>query len=122
MAPCSQLSELGSCPSVSIAFFAISVLVGTMLQYLDMGTLQSIITVDGAFRISTELMVGDALTICCVLKSTGAVNGDSSWTIGPPESIIIPVSQPLWRLRISPTGGILLITEISDCRGLISSA
>ena len=96
-------------------------LVGTILQYLDIGTLRSTVTIDGASRISTELMFG-ARTICCELRSMGAVLNDSSWAIGPLESILNSASPPLWWLRISRTGEIFLISEISDCRRLICSA
>ena len=88
----------------TLVFFAIRLLVCTMLQYLDSRTLRSIITIDGALLVSTELMLEDAYTICCELRSKGAVLGDSSWAIVPLESILISVSSPLWRLRISPAG------------------
>ena len=128
----SKLDALSALSSISIlsndlslfdtlVFFAISVLVCTILQYLDSLTLRSIITVDGASLVSTELMFEDASTICCEFKSEGAVLGDSSWAIGPLESILESVSSPLWRSRISPAG-ILLITRISDWRRLICSS
>ena len=79
--------------------------------------MQSIITVDGASLVSSELMFGDASTICCELRSIGAVLGDSSWAIGPLESILNSASPPLWWLRFSPAGEILLIFEISDVGG-----
>ena len=66
-------------------------------------------------------MSDDAAITCCVLRLVGAVTGDSSWAIGPLESILDSVSPPLWWLRISPAGEILLISEISDCKRLICS-
>ena len=85
----------------TLVFFASSVLIGTILQYLDSWTLRSIITIDGALLVSTELMLEDASTICCELRSKGAVIGDSSWAIVPLESILNTVSSPLWWSRIS---------------------
>ena len=126
----SKLDALSALSSISIlsndlsvvdalVYFAISVLVCTMLQYLDSRTLQSIITIDGALLVSTELILENASTICCGLRSKGAVVGDSSWVIGPLESILISVSSPLWRLRISPACEILLISEICSAISLI---
>ena len=45
----------------SIRRWAISVLVGAMMQYLEIGTLRSIITVDVAFRILFCIQVSDRI-------------------------------------------------------------
>ena len=57
-----------------------------------------------------------------LFRSRSAVLDDSSWAIGPLESILESASSPLWRLRISPSGEILLITRISDWIRLICSS
>ena len=61
----------------TLYFFAISVLVGTILQYLEIFTLRSAITVGRAFPDFTEVMLEDAAMICCVFISRGAVLCDS---------------------------------------------
>ena len=93
----SSISKLSKVLSLAdtLVFLAISVLVGVMLKYLEIGTLRSIITVDVAYRISTGLVIDGASTICCDLRSTGAVINNSSWAIRPLESILKTVSTTL---------------------------
>ena len=62
----------------TLNFLAISVLVGTILQYFETFTLRSAITVGGAFLVSTEVMFEDASTICCEFITRGAVLCGSS--------------------------------------------
>ena len=48
-----------------------------------------LVTYENALYVSTVSVTphGDASTICCDFKSTGAVTINSSWALGPLESI-----------------------------------
>ena len=59
-------------------FLAISVLVGTILLYLEIVTLRSAATVGGASLISTDAIFEGASTICCEHRSRGSAVYDSS--------------------------------------------
>ena len=97
-------------------FYVNSVLVGTILQYFDIGTLRSTVTASSAFSISGTAFVGGAATICCEHKLGMPVLVDSSGTVAPLESLLAMLLSPLWR-AILPFGcGIsaMALLEIAD--------